>query len=65
MELMAALALAKGAYELSEQIMRSVRDALEKGQVPPDQLAAVRAEYNHQRAVGGRFTGSEWELSGR
>ncbi len=66
MDPIAILALANAAAALIEKAIPAIRDAISRGEIPPDKQAQVRSEYEKLRAKGGdAFTGPEYELSGR
>lgn len=66
MDPITVMALASAAMALIKQLMPQLRDAINGGDLTPEQEAKARAEYESLRGqLGGEFTGSHWQLSGR
>jgi len=66
MDPITVITLASAAMALVKQAMPTIRDAINGGQLSAEDEAKVRAEYESLRKqLGGEFTGSHWELSGR
>lgn len=66
MDPLTIMALASATITLVKEIMPQVRDAINGGELSAEDEAKARAEYESLRKqLGGEFTGSHWELSGR
>jgi hypothetical protein len=60
------LTLASAAMQLIKESMPVLRDAIKGGEISEEDQARVFAEYTELRALAGeKYTGPEWELSGR
>lgn len=66
MDPITALAFASAAMSLVKQLLPTIRDAINGGELSVEDEAKARAEYESLRGqLGGEYTGSHWELSGR
>lgn len=66
MEPMTILMLASAALKLAKEAIPAIRDAINGGELSAEDEANVRAEYESLRQqLGGEYSGSHWQLSGR
>lgn len=66
MDPISALAFASAAMALIKQLLPTIRDAINGGELSAADEAKARAEYESLREqLGGEFSGSHWQLSGR
>lgn len=66
MDPLTILALAGAALKLAKDAAPFIRDLIASGEIPVEDQAKVRAAYESLRQqLGGEYTGSHWELSGR
>lgn len=66
MDPVTTIALASAALKLIKQTVTDIKAAWDNGEISAEKQDEVRAEFESLRnQLGGEFTGSHWELSGR
>lgn len=66
MDPLTVAALASASIKLIQQLMPSIRDALQGGELSAADQSKLRAEYDSLRGqLGNEYQGSHWNLSGR
>lgn len=58
--------LAGAAWDLIQKLIPQIRDQINSGELTDEQAAKAKEDYAFYRKLGGaKYSGSEYELSGR